>query len=122
VDVPPSGRAVRASSEMEDGFVIISREKQVDCSVPFSILRSPSSDKEEQLNALEDLNAMLVQCIAPELRGLNKIAEFCNSVLDPQVDGLNVLKELGERPGVDHLVKEQAKTLLEKIVPNIWSV
>ena len=66
---------------------------------------------------------MLLKCIAlcqtPAMRGLNKQAELCNSMLAH--DGLHVLQDLADDNAADAAVRALASRLVAEIATLIWA-
>ena len=76
--------------------------------------------REEQLAICRMLLRCAALCRAPEMRGLNKQAELCNSML--RHDGLHLLQALAEdEAGTDGQVRAAAAQLVAEVATLIWA-
>ena len=75
-------------------------------------------DKDKKVAALKQALNTIARCTAPDMRGLNKVAEATSSLL--KNDGLEVLDKLSEHE--DPKIKQLASELMAKVIPLIWSM
>ena len=80
------------------------------------------ADSDLALDALDELRRVMDECLGQGLLRTNKIADFCNSMMEH--DGLNTLSELAKVRGDDGSVKilsAPAKAVLEATASHIWA-
>ena len=97
------------------GGLVISKDSKIDILPNLEVLKGDAGTA-EKLAALVELEQILDACNSSSLRGLNKGAEFCNSVL--QHDGLNTFQM--NQSHEDPTIAKKSEAMIARIVPMIW--